>query len=233
LKGSFSSSSEIRDAVWRAIDLGADDAANESFWWSEILKAILPGDPEKALRIVVRAAFFSERYDQRQLAESILQNAASSHPKEVMHEVGKLILDPSESWRFESGKHVSLIHSLPEHVLRGWLEGNGVIAARKVARHLPAPFISGGEPLVPEITRFVLEKWGNDEPVFHNFFAGVHNLQMYVGSLAEGKRRDAEVAAKFLNHPLPSIRKWAQLELASATAQAEQFQQSEEERGFS
>ena len=51
----------------------------------------------KALRIVVRATIFSERFDQRDLAEGILQTAANTHTKEVMEVVGALILDPSES----------------------------------------------------------------------------------------------------------------------------------------
>jgi hypothetical protein len=105
-------------------------------------------------------------------------------------------------------------------------------AARKVAHHLPPPFIAGdGQPTVPEITRFVLEEWGNDKRVFEGFCLGIHNFQMYVGSLAEHKRKEAELAKKFLNYPMPTVRRWAKFEVANATAQAGRLQQSEEEKG--
>ena len=224
---------ELEKMTWQLLEIAAKDAGRESFWWNEILKRFVALDVDAALSIATRAAFLADRIDQKDFASQVLASIAKSHPEKVMKSVGELALDSSEGWRFSIGKHTDILYSLPVGVVESWLNHRGIAAARLIARHLPSPFVDdSGTPRIPELTEFVLGKWGKDDKVFNHFRAGSHHLQMYLGSIAEHKRDESNVARQFLNHKMPIIRRWARLEVASAEDQTKQFQQMEEEEGM-
>ena len=90
----------------------------------------------------------------------------------------------------------------PTDVITGWVKNNGVEAARALARSLPNPCLSPeGAHVVPELTAFVLEKYGHDDRVFDEFVAGVHSLQRYSGDIAA---QGGEGRAGFSTTPSPA-----------------------------
>jgi len=82
------------------------------------------------------------------------------------------------------------------------------------------------------LTEHVLRKFGEDKRVFSEFVAGVHNLQTYVGDIADQHKREAELGKKFLNHPLRPIREWAQIEILDSEVQANFWKEWEEEQNI-
>jgi hypothetical protein len=54
-------------------------------------------------------------------------------------------------------------------------------------------------------------------------FGKVHSLQTYVRDIAGHKEQEARNAEKFLNHRLAPVRRWADIEIASAMSQAKLF----------
>src|SRR5580700_1777373 len=102
--------------------------------------------------------------------------------------------------------------------------------ARGLARHLQPPHLDReGRPIVPPLTAFVLDRFGDDEQVFEEFCAGTHSGQIYEGDIAAQHKREAEVARRFLAHPLRRVRDWALAEIASARGHAAVWRQFDEE----
>ena len=77
-----------------------------------------------------------------------------------------------------------------------------------------------GQPVVPGLTSYVLERFGADEEVFQEFQEGTRNGKVYSGDIAGQYEQEAEVARKFLAHPLKPVRAWAAAEIEAARAHA-------------
>jgi hypothetical protein len=140
------------------------------------------------------------------------------------------MLDEERAWNFFSAKF-HIFTSLPVDIVTNWLNTHGVEAARKIARHLPAPALDAtGAPLLPPLTEFVLATFGDDERVFVEFLAGVHSLQTYMGDIASLHDHEALIASKFLTHPISAVRRWARIELEESRLQAERRRMRQEEQ---
>jgi hypothetical protein len=138
-----------------------------------------------------------------------------------MAAIGGVMLDGSAGYRFFFGDYQQIFDAIPDGVKRVWLERVGAEGARRMARHLRAPFVTeAGEAVVPPFTAWVLERFEDDERTFHEFSLGTHNLQMYSGDIAGQHEAEAEVARRFLDHPLRRVREWAIGEERSAVAEA-------------
>jgi hypothetical protein len=120
--------------------------------------------------------------------------------------------------------------SLPEDVVIQWLEKHGLEGARMLARHVPGPFMGSYGPDLNPVTRFILERYGNDDNVFSRWVAGMHNGRVFAGSIAEYTENRASMAQPFLNFPIEAVRRWAQGETMFAEENVEGFRLSEEER---
>src|SRR5262249_8538204 len=82
---------------------------------------------------------------------------------------------------------------------------------------------------VPDLTAYVLSQFAEDERVFQRFCAGVHDGEVRVGDIAAQHEREAAVARRFLDHPLPRIRQWAEHEINRADRDAAWWRLREEE----
>ena len=123
-----------------------------------------------------------------------------------------------------------LLRYLPEGVVIQWLEKHGLDGARLLARHVPGPFMGSDGPDLNPITRFILERYGNDDRVFSNWFAGMHTGGAFAGSIADHMERRASRAEPFINFPIEAVRRWARAEIMFAEGNAENFRMDEEER---
>ncbi len=79
------------------------------------------------------------------------------------------------------------------------------------------------------LTEFVLSRFAEDEPTFREFCAGVHSIQLYVGSYASAREQEATIAERFFNHPFRRVRGWARREYDSARQEAQQDREQEDE----
>lgn len=202
----------IQSLVWQLMEATARNGGGESFWWAQILKTLAIYDPDRAIRFAA-TGLLSDSLDHKEECEKFLIDFASKYPEMVMNRVGEIALS-NEGWRFFIYTYRELIQSLPVNTVIDWLQKYGVEAARRVAGHLPVPYIdSDGKAVVPPLTEFVLKTFEEDEQVFRKFCAGVHSFQIYAGDIAAQYKKEAEIARKFLNHPLRRVREWAQIEI--------------------
>jgi hypothetical protein len=221
----------IQDCVWKITEKAARNVGRSSFWWTKILERLAPTDLPRAAKIAADG-LLGEGIEQPENSGNILATIAEKNPATAMDAIGNALMDEKLGWRFFVGRH-DFIKRLPTMTVINWVDDHGVEAARRIARHLPAPHLSPeGNPIVPPLTKHILAKFGDDKRVFSEFVAGVHNLQGYMGDIAGQKQHDADVARKFLKYPSARIQEWAQIEIRDAENQAAFWKELEEEHNL-
>jgi len=230
--GKFTELLETNPAiVWRVVETAVQNPGREAHWWSEIMMKIADTNPTRAIELACNA-MISDEFEFSDAAKNLIALFANKFPSEVMENVGKIALDKNVGWHFLIGKF-SVFTALSFKVVKEWLEKNGVDAARKVARHVPRPFLTAeGKPGLPPLTEFLLTRFEDDDATFNEFCAGIHSFQTYVGDIASKREAEAKFAEAFFNHPLRRVREWARLEWQSGHSEAEYFRMEQDERGF-
>jgi hypothetical protein len=194
-----------------------------------VLEVLGQIDHEAAIRLAVQA-LAADSLNLAKPAKDLLRKFAEQHPQSVVQLFGEALLDPSVGWRLELSRLRSLVSTLPTEMVKHWLDAHGRPAAVALAHHLPLPHLDdAGSPVVPELAAYVLDRYAEDEQVFRAFCVGLHNGQMYSGDIAAEHEREGEVARRFLDHPLPRIREWAQYEIDRAAHEADWWRVRDEE----
>ena len=226
-------SSAMLDLMWTTMELSLKYRVERAWEWIEALRILAQREPERAIKIAIAAMLDGEPSGDRE-AESLLTELAPEHPELVMEELGNAMMS-ERGWVFSVSKHSSLISALPIELVKGWLGRTGIEAARRVARHLPEPFLGGNDgttPEVPELTTFVLTQYENDDRTFEEFVSGFHSMQWYTGDIAAQHLREAEHARKFASHRLRRIREWARIEEEHGLAAARRWTREVDEDGI-
>lgn len=202
----------------------------DAYYWIEIAERVRAVDPERITRIVLMKMVTD--YSASHTIQPLISKLVNEYPDTVVHSLGNIIMDDDVGLHFFIGHFRDLISALPTKLMIEWINKVGVRGAERIARHVPPPRIENGVPVVPELTYFLMSKFDHSDRVFREFCAGVHSLQMYVGDISAQHEREAEMARKFLNHPLARIREWADLEIRESSTAAKRWREFDEERGF-
>jgi hypothetical protein len=182
---------------------------NFSQSWGRTPKKMSQIDNNRAADITVEGIANAD-YSTEQKAIEILSEIATENPETVIEKIGRVILDDKRGLKFYYGNYKDLVNAIPYQNVIHWIQNSGIEGARRLARHLPLPFLGHeNKPTVPPLTEYVLKKYGDDERVFKEFIVGGHIFQMYSVNIAEEHRKEAEVARKFLDHSVKKIREWA------------------------
>ena len=216
----------VRSAAWRVLELEQAGEA-EPYSWSEALEKLAPFDPAKASRLAMHGAMQAGPPSLE--AESLTHVLAKNYPTAFLPALEEIMFDKDQGWKFFVSNFRALIASLPVALVRDLVKRRGVDAAQKLARHLPEPHISAGEPVVPPLTSWILEEFEDDDRVFGEFSAGLFGVELAHGNVAAVFESKAEIAARFRNHRLKRIREWAEGQVRAARDQARTERQREEE----
>jgi hypothetical protein len=222
---------QTTELIWKIIEETTNDEWVEAYWWSRVLEALSKHDPTRAARIASLA--LTGNFFISQEAEKVLVRTAAFAPTDVMLALGETMLDEKLGVHFFLGVHRGLIAALPTEVIKHWLESAGVEGARRIARHLPEPFIdSKGVATVPSLTEFVLTKFDQGERTFDEFYAGMHSHKSYEGNIAAQVENEGMIAKRFLNSHIRRIKEWARLEIQASAKEAEMWRRLEEEQNI-
>jgi len=189
----------------------------------------MPANPDRATSILL-GMMQSDSYETSEAAIGLFSTVAAQRPQELMDGIGRFLLSGERNVSFLFRKYP--IVSLPEDVVIGWLEKHGLAGARLLARHVPGPFMGNNGPDLNPITRFILERYGDDEQVFSSWVAGMYNGQAFAGSIADYTARRAAMAEPFLSFPIEAVRRWASGQVQYADEYVPKFKLEEEERGL-
>jgi len=182
---------EDNDLIWQCITTATRNPGRETFCLEEVLNAAAPTNWSMAIHLACDG-LVSDNYQFEKDFENLLANWARSHGQEVMAGIGRLMLDETVGWRLFASKP-GVFHAISEEIVIAWLKSVGVEGARKIARHLPRPFLdASGKGVVPTLTEFVLSSFEGDDLTFRELCAGTHTLQMYVGDIASQRERERE-----------------------------------------
>jgi hypothetical protein len=217
--GSSQLDASFDELAWTVVSETITESAGQAFWWGEIVKHAMPTvGPERAAKLLV-SGLIGSNFHIRDTSDGLLGSLAAEHPREDISALGDVILS-DDSWKLNVGRSDFFL-SVPIDVISEWLDKVGVQGALALAGHVPAPSISDdGEPILHPLTALLLERFGDDESVFTQFAAGVHNLQTYMGDIAGQKEQEARNAEKFIHHQIPAVRRWAEIEMEAGRQDA-------------
>lgn len=217
--------------AWKAMAIGVEYPGRETWWLARLLQTAAPTDQTVAIKLACQA-LVSNDFAFRDEAENLLSIWAATHPDEVMAGIGALMLDEKVGWHFHASKF-RVFRAIKPRTVISWLESVGVQGARRIARHLPIPYIdASGAEVVPEVTEFVLSRFEDDDVTFREFCVGTHSFQLYWGDLAAQKEAEAAAVRPFLNHPLRRVREWARYEEQSTLRTAAWQRELDDELGL-
>jgi hypothetical protein len=197
--------------------------------FSRIFQIAAPASSQVACSIV-GTMLTSKEYAISQEGESVLSFCAEHFPGQMMSVIGELMLSKDNNAYFYLRKFP--LSTIPDSILEDWIKVAGIEGARVLVRHLPGPYVAADGPQIPYITNLVLEKYGNDQRVFSAFVAGIHSFRSFTGSLADVRENDIAVAELFRGSANDAIARWAEIEIASARRQSDEFRIFEAEEGF-
>ncbi len=217
---------ESLDVIFGLLEQATLKTSRLSHWFSQIFARVLPANPDRATSILIRM-MQSESYETSEAAAGLFASVAAVRPKQLMDGIGEAMLSKERSLGFLFRKFP--IVALPEEIVIQWLEKHGLEGARLLARHVPGPFMGSHGPDLNPITRFILEKYGNDDNVFSAWYAGIHSGGAFAGSIADHVGQRASMAEPFLNFPIEAVRRWARNEIKFADENVENFRLTEEE----
>ncbi len=218
---------ESLDVIFGLLEQATLKTNKMSHWFSQIFTRILPANPDRATSILIQM-MKSESYETSQAAMDLFPTVAALCPQHLMDGIGEVMLSKERSLSFLFRKFP--IGALPEHVVIQWLEKHGLEGAQLLARHVPGPFMGSHGPDLNPVTRFILERYGNDDSVFSAWFAGMHSGGAFFGSIADHVEQRALTAKPFLNFPIEAVRRWARAEIMYADESVEDFRLNEEEQ---
>jgi hypothetical protein len=197
-----------------------------SHWFSQIFARVLPANPDRGTSLLIQM-MQSESYETSEAAAGLFASVAAVRPQQLMDGIGEAMLSKQRSFSFLFRKVPIVV--LPEEVVIQWLGKHGLEGARLLARHVPGPFMGSHGPDLNPVTRFILEKYGNDDNVFSAWYAGIHRGGAFAGSIADHVGQRASMAEPFLNFPIEAVRRWARNEIKFADENVENFRLTEEE----
>jgi len=217
---------ESLDVIFGLLEQAALNTKELSHWYSQMFARALPANPDRATSILIQM-MQSESYETSQTAMGLFASVAAVRPQRLMDGIGEVMLSKERSLNFLFRKFPLV--ALPEDVVIQWLERHGLEGARLLARHVPRPFMGNHGPDLHPLTRFILERYGNDDNVFSAWFAGIHSGGAFAGSIADHVGQRASMAEPFLNFPIEAVRRWARAEIMYANENVENFRLREEE----
>lgn len=218
---------ESLDVLFGLLEQATLKTKKLSHWFSQIFTRVLPANPARATSILIQM-MESESHETSEAALGLFASVAAVCPHRLMDGIGAVMLSKERGLSFLFRKFP--IVSLPEDVVIKWLETHGLDGARLLARHVPGPFMGSDGPDLNPVTRFILERYGNDDNVFSAWVAGMHNGRVFAGSIADHMGQRALMAEPFLTFPIEAVRRWARSEIMFADENVENFRLNEEER---
>jgi hypothetical protein len=227
----FFAENSTRECVWRLME-GPEEAFRgiEGYHWNRVAEVLSKWDSRRAVGMIAKVLLW-DAYDLRGEAEACLTAQAKTNPIEVMEALGDALMDPERGALLQLGVHRDIVAALPAAVVTDWLQKAGSPGALVLARHVPRPFVDeAGTPVVPSVTEYLLEHFGEDEAVFRSFCIGVHGSETWVGDPTDQILKEADEALLFIEHPLPKVREWAALESEGRRKFAADMRQENEER---
>jgi len=115
-------------AVSLASGLGQDKHA-----WGEVLTELGRAEPAEAIRLAVAALGSDNSVALSDATEGYLAAAAPLHPEALIAELGGVLLDPHRGMRVRAHDLTSVVGQMPVRVVQGWVDRNGLDAARAIA----------------------------------------------------------------------------------------------------
>ena len=197
------------------------------FYWKNILNKLMNFDCSKTAQFALENMLLGSPY-QRDYSIDILLNCQNICPVLVMKEFEKIIKEKKITIHFMyPGIFEKLLISFQFDTFVEFLKQNPEIIPI-MTLHIPIPYVQNEQPILHELTEFILKNYGENEKVFKAFLSRTGTLS-YSGKISQLYLNKLDVVRFFENHEIPAIRKWARLIKDESKPLAKAWKDKEEE----
>jgi hypothetical protein len=214
------------DTVFGLLEESINNRNQIPHWFQHLFQLALASNTERAVDLVISMLAHGS-YEASEAASGLMHSLAVVDSSKLMEKLGSALLDGQGSTNLAFRKVA--ISVIPNDIVISWLEKHGLEGARALARHTVGPYVSTDGPELNEVTRFIMETYGDDEQVFSAFVAATHRGGVFAGPISNWMQRGVTLAEQFVNFPIPSVRRWARSEVEFGSKQVEEFREREEE----
>ncbi len=218
------------DSVLAALDEGLRRALSEentdAYGWVATVRAMSSWQFEHACELAIDALV--ERSHSLRRDVQPLITAFATRDDAVVRRFEQLLEDNRRGAYLGIGHYRILVSGLPELAVIAMIARLSLRGARRLARHLPRPFLDDNDnPQVPTITLELLKRFERDSQVFEEFCVGLRSGVARAGDIAGQYEHDAQIAKQFLDHANRRVREWAKREVQEAQQDADRWREDE------
>ncbi|MDU0321124.1 hypothetical protein RWZ02_00200, partial [Clostridium butyricum] len=162
--------------------------------------------------ILIKAFQESNDIDVEDLVIKIIMEYKGEHSEIIVPRLGNAMLEKKS---FISISYKGVFESFNIVDVKNWVEEKGERAAIIIACHMLSPKPTEEDNIyVPELTRWILEKFETNDKVYLEFKISRYNMVGYsVGEIIQNREKLINEKKPYLNHPLRRIREWAEYEI--------------------
>ncbi|MEY8750078.1 hypothetical protein [Alkalicoccobacillus gibsonii] len=207
--------------------------------WQEVFKIIPTGLDEHKITLLIEV-LTSRKLGHSNLEDFVVFNlkkyAQEGYSENVMSKLGTAMLNNKTNFSFYLHVFRGLFESIDYEVVKGWVENNGIDAARAIARHIASPYPKENDKsYVPQLTEWLLSTYEWDDRLFREFIAGRHSLEVInISEAIKNHEVLVQEMEPYLSHSLNRVREWAEYEIKQSEnlRKDEEIRRTREEREY-
>lgn len=182
--------------------------------WDDLAKFAATSHPGEVAELAVHyiTAMQPRAFERSDMARKLLVEIADTNPREVSTAVFNALKDPKRELVFHVFEFRNLFDAIDLEVLKPMIEAAGESVVAAIARHVKSPYVEGDQPVVPDLTNWLLTKYGGNEKVVNSFLIGRHSGEWRSGHARDRASAQLAMLKRFEDRPEPWIKRWLQYE---------------------
>lgn len=195
------------------LDILKNSINNTELWiWESNIKLISNDYDKEKIDILINSFLESNSSDREESIINMIEEYGSKYSYIIVPKIGNAMLIKND---FIPKSYKGFFEIFNIEDVQKWVNDNGEEAAIIVARHMLSPkSIDTDQIYVPELTRWILEKFETSDKVYCEFIRSRYAWVVYsVGEIIENYDKLVQEKKAYLNHPLRRIREWAKYEI--------------------
>lgn len=187
----------------------------DPFHWKQVA-ALLAGEFPVEVARAAAAVVCEHRpraHEQIDYAIELLLEIAKSDAGSVASGLEPFVADRQKGPMLQVGVHRGLFEAIGLAEVRRLVEAHGSEGATQIARHVEGPSVDDvGNPIVPEVTDWLLAQFWENERFMSAFLRGRHHMQVTWGDGRDRLPALERLEGAFADDPRPWIKPWLRYE---------------------
>lgn len=186
----------------------------DAYEWDDLAKLVATEHPNEVAGLAVNyiTAMQPRAFERVDMARKLLIELAKTDSQAVASAVFEALKDPKRELIFHVFEFRDLFDAVDLNILKPMMEACDDKTVAAIARHIRSPYVEEDKAVVPELTDWLLTKYGANEKVMNSFLIGRHSGEWRSGHARDRAPAQQAVLKRFEDRPEPWIKQWIEYE---------------------